>query len=70
MSCYRTPDFLATNTICEIQAKLEGNDAGIRSLPGTALKNEQTGETVYTPPDNEERIRLLLRNLEEYLNVA
>lgn len=60
---------LTTNTICEIQAELEGNDAGIRSVPGTALKNEQTGETVYTPPDNEERIGLLLRNLEEYLNI-
>ena len=60
---------LTTNTICEIQAELEGNDAGIRSVPGTALKNEQTGETVYTPPDNEARFRALLGNLEQYLNV-
>lgn len=38
------------NHIIEIQQELEQNKDGIRKLPGTAMKNEQTGATVYTPP--------------------
>lgn len=30
--------------------------------------NDKTGEVLYTPPDNEETIRKLLHNLEEYIN--
>lgn len=59
---------ISTRTIIEIQEKLEKNTAGIRRLPGTALVNERTGETVYIPPDNEHTIRSLLHNLEQYLN--
>jgi Fic family protein len=39
---------LTANNIIHLQALLEENDAGFRKVPGTALKNEQTGETVYT----------------------
>lgn len=59
---------LTTNLIVAIQEELEGNNAGIRTLPGTALVNDATGETICTPPDNETTIRRLLANLEEYLN--
>ena len=38
------------NIIMKIQEKLEHNQAGVRSLPGTVIKNSITGETVYTPP--------------------
>lgn len=38
---------LTCNQIIDIQATLEQSNAGFRKLPGTALKNEQTGETVY-----------------------
>ena len=41
---------LSLNTLLEIQAVLESNRAGFRKLPGTVLRNEQTGEVVYTPP--------------------
>ncbi len=40
---------LTNNDIIEIQSVLEKNTAGFRKLPGTALKNATTGETVYTP---------------------
>ncbi|MBC3539584.1 Fic family protein [Rufibacter sediminis] len=60
--------FLNTNSICRIQAILEENEAGIRQLPGTALKNDATGTTIYTPPDDKEALTKLMRNLEEYLN--
>ena len=62
-------ELITTNMIIEIQQILEGNRGGIRKLPGTALKNALTGETVYTPPSGEELIRRLLANLEEYYNI-
>lgn len=40
---------LSNAHILEIQRTLEQNDAGYRRLPGTALVNDATGETVYTP---------------------
>ena len=60
--------FLSTNAIIEIQKILEENAAGIRKLPGTALRNAATGKVIYTPPDSVDNIRLLMKNLEEYLN--
>ncbi|CAN5877206.1 adenosine monophosphate-protein transferase Fic [soil metagenome] len=60
--------FINTNSICRIQAVLEENEAGLRQLPGTALKNDLTGETIYTPPDDKGLIQDLMRNLENYLN--
>ena len=52
----------------EIQQVLEENKAGIRKLPGTALRNAATGKVIYTPPDDHHTILNLMKNLEEYLN--
>lgn len=60
--------FISTNAIVMIQQKLEENSAGIRRLPGTALRNAATGAIIYTPPDNYDTILQLLRNLEEYIH--
>lgn len=60
---------LLTNQIIQkIQETLEGNNAGFRKLPGTALKNAQTGETVYLPPQNPDEIIWLMSNLEQFIN--
>ncbi|MBL7143312.1 MAG: Fic family protein [Phycisphaerae bacterium] len=59
---------LSVNGIIAIQERLECNSAGVRKLPGTALKNDRTGEIVYTPPDNPDTIKRLTKNLEEYFN--
>ena len=59
---------LTINIIKKIQAELEGNTAGIRKVPGTTLSNDITGEVIYTPPDNEDSINILLKNLESYIN--
>jgi len=60
--------FLSSNFICEIQEVLEGNRAGFRKLPGTVLKNDRTGEVVYTPPQDYDTIVQLMSNLEKYIN--
>lgn len=57
-----------TNILVKIQEKLEHNDAGIRKLPGTVIKNDKTGEIIYTPPQEQEEIYMYLNNLEDYIN--
>jgi Fic family protein len=59
---------LTNNIILKIQEELEQNKAGFRRLPGTALKNAATGETIYTPPQDFEVINDLMSNLEEFIN--
>ncbi len=59
---------LRNNDIIEIQSELEKNKAGFRKVPGTALKNATTGETVYTPPQDFETISDLMSNLEAFIN--
>jgi len=59
---------LTNNDIIEIQSVLEKNTAGFRKLPGTALKNATTGETVYTPPQEYSEIIDLMTNLERFIN--
>ena len=54
--------------IIEIQQELEQNNAGVRRQSGTVLKNAQTGEVVFTPPQDYETIQELLDNLERYIN--
>jgi Fic family protein len=59
---------LTGNHILEIQEILEKNKAGYRKLPGTDLKNQLTGEVVYTPPQRLDEIEILMKNLEAYIN--
>ena len=57
-----------TNIIINIQEKVEHNKAGIRSVPGTVIKNTLTGEIVYTPPQEKTEILEYMKNLEDYIN--
>ncbi|MEO7176620.1 MAG: Fic/DOC family N-terminal domain-containing protein, partial [Saprospiraceae bacterium] len=59
---------LTNNHIIQLQSILEENDAGFRKLPGTVLKNEQTGEVIYTPPQDPQEIISLMSNLEKFIN--
>lgn len=60
--------FLRVNDIVSIQQKLVDNTAGIRSTPGTVLKNDKTGEVVYTPPQDKAEILDLLTNFINHFN--
>lgn len=62
-------EIISINTILKIQAELEGNNAGIRKVPGTNLMNDATGEVIYTPPSDESIINKLLANLEKFINI-
>jgi len=60
---------LILNTdILKIHEELEQNDAGFRKLPGTELRNEATGKTIYTPPQSHDEIVSLMGNLEQFIN--
>jgi Fic family protein len=58
---------ITVNHLCEIQAELIRSQAGIRTFPGTTLKNA-LGEVVYTPPQEHGVILEQLRDLEQFIN--
>jgi Fic family protein len=59
---------LTIKSILKIHEEIENNNAGFRKLPGTSLKNESTGEIIYTPPQDHNVIIQLMTNLEKYMN--
>lgn len=59
---------LNNNMIRCMQAELEGNNAGFRSQSGTALKNDATGEIIYTPPQELRSIEAHMHTLERFIN--
>ena len=67
-SLVKEHNLLLKRDIVQIQQVLEQNSAGVRRQSGTNLKNAQTGEIVYTPPQDYETIQELLGNLENYIN--
>lgn len=60
--------FIKVNDIVSIQQQLVDNTVGIRSAPGTVLKNDTTGEVVYTPPQDKAEIIDLLANFINHYN--
>ncbi len=64
----RETGLITVNQIIFLYQKLEQNDGGIRRLPGTTLKNQQTGDIIYTPPQDYENIVMLMSNLEQFIN--
>lgn len=61
-------NLLLTNTMIEVVQTIKQNDSGIRTAPGTALKNAINGEIIYTPPCCEEVLREKLAALEQFIN--
>jgi Fic family protein len=59
---------LSTNLLITIVQTIMGDDAGIRNVPGTAIVNGATGETIYTPPEGEGVLRDKLANLEQFMH--
>ncbi len=61
--------FLRLSDIEAIQKTIIENNAGIRSMSGTVLKNDKTGEVVYTPPQEKVEILDLVSNFLEHFNL-
>jgi len=59
---------LCTATATTICSTIKGRDMDIRKVPGTTIANAATGETIYTPPDGEGRLRDLLGNWEKFIH--
>ena len=64
----RQQRILRLEDILAMQAILEGNTAGLRKQLGTALKNKDTGEVVYVPPQSPHEVERLMDNFVTYLN--
>lgn len=64
----RADNLITINRIVRFHTALMDNNAGIRKLPGTVIKNQATGEIVYTPPQDPNEIQSLLTDLEQFLN--
>lgn len=64
----RDDQLITVNRIVELHETLMDNDAGIRKLPGTVIKNHATGEIVYTPPQDPAEVEGLLTDLERFVN--
>ena len=59
---------ITTNFIQSIQSQIEPAKPGFRKLPGTVLRNQATGETIYTPPQGYDEIVELMSNLDKFIN--
>ena len=59
---------ITVNRIIDFHTELMESDAGIRKLPGTVVKNQATGEVVFTPPQDPKDIQRLLTELERFIN--
>ena len=64
----RQQGFLRLDDVLAVQATLEQNRAEFRKLPGTVLKNAETGAVVYEPPQDAVRIEQLMDNFITRLN--
>jgi Fic family protein len=61
---------LTNNLIINMFRMLKGHGGGFRQTPGTALKNDSTGEVVYIPPQDGTEIITHMTALERFINDA
>ena len=67
---WRKNGFIGENMLIEMFRVLKQRDDGYRTTPGTVLRNERTGETIYEPPQDHREIVRLMRELEAFINDA
>jgi Fic family protein len=65
----KSTGLITTNHLCQVQAELIGSNAGIRTMPGTTLKNSRD-EVIYMPPQGHDKVLELLHDLEVFINDA
>lgn len=70
LECFRALQHLPLHTataerVCSL---IRGIEMQVRRVPGTKLGNPATGEVIYTPPEGETLLRILLANWERFLH--
>lgn len=68
MEQHKLHGLLTNNMIITMFQLLKGSTEEFRSTPGTALKNDQTGEMVYIPPQEGDAVRAYMAALETFIN--
>ena len=64
----RSEGLIRLSTILAVHAEIERNKAGLRKLPGTVLKNQATGETIYEPPQSAADVARLMADLVDFIH--
>lgn len=64
----RKHGLITNNLLISLYQRLKNTDSNFRSTPGTVLKNENTGESVYVPPQHVDEIQQHMKLLEEFIN--
>jgi len=65
---HETGGLIPNSTLIDLFRLLKGRNDGFRVTPGTALKNESTGEIVFVPPQDANEIVTLMTALERFVN--
>ncbi len=55
-------------TVLRVQAEVEQNNASLRKLPGTVLKNQSTGAVVYEPPQDAQLVKKLMQDWVDFIH--
>ena len=63
-----TDGLLTNRALIDMFRRLEQREDGFRRTAGTALKNEQTSEIVYVPPQVPDEIVIHMKALEKFIN--
>lgn len=63
-----TGGLIPNSTLIELFRLLKSRSDGFRATPGTALKNERTGEIVFVPPQDANEIVAHMTALERFVN--
>ena len=69
-SAWQKNHFISEKMLIEMFRILKKRDDGYRKTSGTILRNEQTGQEIYRPPQEEKEIIRLMRELENFINAA
>lgn len=64
----KTDGLLTNNMIVGMFQILKQSDSGFRQTPGTAHKNQKSGELVYIPPQRADDIKRHMGELENFIN--
>lgn len=63
-----TGGLIPNSTLIDMFRLLKGRDDAFRVTPGTALKNERSGEVIFVPPQDANEIVRLMTELERFVN--